>query len=502
MKKTLIFLVLVLSISCTRTLKDQPNIVLIMGDDIGFSDIGCYGSEIKTPSLDRLAEDGARFRTFYNMAKCDPSRSTLLTGMYWNKENVTNFASLLRNAGYTTLHSGKEHYDPWVPESIRAVYNFDQSFTMWANNEYFIPPDSTFAHPFYLNGRELTAHELAKEFPDFYKTDVITDYALRFLEYAKREGKPFFLYLPYNAAHYPLQAEPSDIEKYLQVYEPGWDIIRKERYERMQELGIIDDKYALSEPTDNINKFRGHPAGDEDIRDKIPLYRPWESMDEKEKEELVLEMAVFAAIVDRMDGNIGRVVQWLKDNDKFDNTLIMYLSDNGSCPYDSNRDFVHPPGPADSYRCLSAAWANVGNTPFRYFKQFGHEGGSHTQFIVHWPEKIKPGQIITQTGHIVDIYPTMLDIAGTGYPDTLSRLDGTSLLPLFLGNQRPEPEYYISGYTEKFRMFRQGEYKIVRANNGPWELYNVLADPSETVNLADSMPDIVSGLENLYNNKK
>jgi len=497
MKKALILLLVVLAVSCTKVQKEKPNIILIMGDDIGYSDIGCYGSEINTPCLDKLAENGARFRTFYNMAKCDPSRATLLTGMYWHRDNVANLASILSKAGYTTLHSGKEHFSPWVPESCFAKNVFDQSFTMWANNEYFIPPQGRFRNPFIINGKELTEKELSEKFPDFYKTDVITDYALRFLD-SSAPNKPFFLYLPYNAAHYPLQARPEEIKKYQGIYEAGWDRIRGERYVRMQAMGIIDEKYTLSEPTDNINKFRGHPAGDEEIRAKIPLYRPWESLNEKEKKNLALEMTVFAAIVDRMDQNIGRIIDWLEVNNKLSNTIIMYLSDNGSCPYDSNRNFDLPPGPAGSYRCLSAAWANVGNTPFRYFKQFGHEGGSHTHFIVQWPGKIEPGQIFTQTGHIIDIYPTLLEVAGAAYPDSLDNLQGSSLMPVFLGNQRDMPEFFISGYTEKFRMFREGDWKIVRANNGPWELYDLKDDPSETINLADSLPGKTSSLAETY----
>ncbi len=496
-------LMFLLAVACSQHSLEKPNIVLIMGDDIGYSDIGCYGSEIRTPNLDKLAEHGIQFQTFYNMAKCNPSRSTMLTGLYWGNEQVVNLAELLKNAGYSTLHSGKEHFDSWVPESCYAKNVFDQSFTMWANNEYFIPPDSTFSRPFFLNGRQLSTHELAEEFPNFYKTDVITDYAIRFLEEAILTDKPFFLYLPYNAAHYPLQAKPEDIAKYKGIYDAGWDKIRQKRYEKMQQRGIIDDRYALSPPSDNINKFRGHPKGNAERRKKIPLYRPWDSLTAEEQAELSLEMNVFAAIVDCMDQNIGRVVQWLTEHDKFDNTIIMYLSDNGSCPYDSNKDFDHPPGPAESYRTLSAAWANVGNTPFKYFKQFGHEGGSNTQFIVHWPDQINPGLFTTQVGHLVDIYPTLLEISGAIYPDSLNGqpslpLDGHSLLPILQGDERSESSYFISGFQEKFRMFRQGDLKIVRSNNGPWELYNLSTDPSEINNLADSLPDLTSKFIKIY----
>jgi len=271
-------------------LKDdvRPNIVLIMGDDIGYSDLGCYGSEIRTPNLDKLAEDGMKFRNFYNMAKCETSRTTLLTGLYWGSVRAVNIARILKSAGYTTMHSGKEHFIGKIDESVHAKNNFDNSFTFWANNEYFVPPDGKFQRPFILNGRVMPESELTGEFPDFYKTDVVTDYALRFLDEAKKQEKPFFLYLPYNAAHYPLEAKSVDIDKYRGVYTAGWDKIRNERYVRQQILGVIDERYKLSEPTDNINKFRGHPPGFEERRAKIPLYRPWDSLADIEKQELAL----------------------------------------------------------------------------------------------------------------------------------------------------------------------------------------------------------------------
>lgn len=489
--------VLTLLPSC---LKDdvRPNIVLIMGDDIGYSDLGCYGSEIKTPNLDKLAEDGMRFRNFYNMSKCETSRTTLLTGLYWGNDRAVNLARVLKEAGYTTLHSGKEHFRSSVPESCLAKNNFDRSFTFWANNEYYIPAGGKFQRPYYLDGRELTEEELAEEFPNFYKTDVITDIALEFLEEAKNQDKPFLLYLPYNAAHYPLEAKPEYMEKYRGIYEAGWDKIRNERYVRQQITGIIDDRFKLSDPTDNINRFRGHPGGDDERRALIPLYRPWDELLETEKEELILEMNAYAAIVDCMDNNIGRIINWLKDNNVFDNTLIMYLSDNGSCPYDSNRNFNLAPGLPGSYRTLSAAWANVGNTPFKYFKQFGHEGGSHTHFIVHWPDQIKPGQVTAQTGHIADIYPTLLEITGSSYPETAPGLNGNSLLPIFKGDEREEPEYFISGFQERFRMYREGDWKIVRSNNDRWELYNISNDPTEIANLADSLTEKVDELTGNY----
>ena len=487
-----------------ESLPQQPNIVLIMGDDIGFSDLGCYGSEIKTPNLDKLAKEGIRFSQFYNMAKCEPTRSVMLTGHYRGDERSVSIGNLLRQANYTTIMCGKEHFMAWVPESAYAENNFDHTFTFWKISEFFIPPSGKMANPFTLNGRELSLDEVDHEIDPLYKTDVLTDYAIKFLDTALTKKKPFFLYLPYNNAHYPLQARPEDIEKFKGTYLEGWDIIREERYNKMIELGILGQKYALSSPEGNINKFRGHPEGDEEIREKIPLYRPWDTLTDQEQNNLDLEMAVFAAMVHRLDINIGRIVGYLEDNGHRNNTLIMYLSDNGSCPYDSNRDFEHPPGGPDSYRTLCAAWANVGNTPFRYYKQFGHEGGANTHFIASWPDKITNyGAITHQPGHVVDILPTLLEITNSSYPLEVNGksslpLNGRSLLPIFIGEERQQPEYFVSGHTERFRMYREGDWKIVRINEEEWELYDMEKDRTEINDLAEENPDILNQLLSNY----
>jgi len=494
----------IIFLGCQSTNDQKPNIVLIMGDDIGFSDLGCYGSEILTPNLDKLAKEGIRFSQFYNMAKCEPTRSVMLTGHYHGGERSMSLGGLLQKANYTTIMCGKEHFQEWVPQTAYAQHNFDHSFTFWKISEFFVPPSGKMANPFILNGLELSVKEVEHQIDPLYKTDVLTDYALKFLDTALTGKKPFFLYMPYNNAHYPLQARPEDIEKFKSKYLKGWDIIRKERYKKMIEIGILDSKYALSPPEGNINKFRGHPKGDEEIRDKIPLYRPWNSLSNQEKEDLDLEMAVFAAMVHRLDYNIGRIISYLDEKGIRDNTLIIYLSDNGSCPYDSNRDFIHPPGGPEGYRTLGAAWANVGNTPFRYFKQFGHAGGANTHFIANWPSRIlNAGSITHQPGHVVDIVPTFLDIAGTSYPgqhegqSTLA-LDGQSLLPVFFGQEREQPVYFMSGHTERFRMYREGDWKIVRVNDEEWELYNMEKDRTELNNRAKDNQVIVEQLLSNY----
>ncbi len=486
---------------------EKPNIIFILGDDIGYSDIGPYGSEIKTPYLDRLADEGLRFARFYNMSKCEPSRSTLFTGLYEGGDNAVNFAQLLRNEGYYTIHSGKEHWMRWAPDHVFARNVFDQSLTFRAMSEFFAPPSDEFVNPFILNGDTIHWQQVYHEKEPFYKTDALTDNALRWMEEPLRNGQPFFLFMGYGAAHYPLQARPEDIAKYRGTYKKGWDQIRQERMERLKEMGLMAESTQLSPPSSNINKFRGHPKGDEERRKKIPIYRPWEQLDEAEKDRLDLEMAVYAAMVDRMDQNIGRILTYLDKKGIADNTIVVYMSDNGSCPYDSNRDFDYPPGVAEGFRTLCAAWANAGNTPFRYFKQYGHEGGAQTHFLIRWPKKIKAGSITQQQGHIVDVVPTLLEAAGIQYPEKLGEitpqpLQGQSLMPVFQGKQKEEAEFYISGWTERFRMFRKGDYKIVKVNDEDWQLYHMSEDPTEINNLANQMPEKVKELAKAYAKKK
>jgi arylsulfatase A-like enzyme len=500
----LTFAALIALVSCSQEQSPdtRPNIVLIMGDDIGFSDIGCFGSEIATPNLDKLASQGIRFKQFYNMSKCETTRSVMHTGHYTGDNRSIGLGQILREAGYYTIHSGKEHFKEWVPKSVYAKNAFDESYTFWAANEFFIPPDSTFDRPFILQGDTLHARELYHHGDEFFKTDAFTDFALDKLQ--SREGEdPFFLYLPYGAAHYPLQARQEDIDKFRGKYLVGWDSIRQMRYKKMIALDILDAKYKLSAPSSNINKFRGHPKGDEERRAVIPLYRPWDALSDDEKDELDLEMAVFAAMVHRMDYNIGRVINYLEETNQLDNTLIMFLSDNGSCPYDSNKDFDYEPGDPAGYRTLSAAWANAGNTPFRYFKQFGHEGGAHTHFIAHWPKVIQSNQITNQPAHLVDIYPTLLDAVGINYPENVNGapslpLHGSSMLPIFQGKERQEPDRLVSGFQNRFRMYREGDWKIVNTNAEGWLLFNLEEDLTETKDLSKSNPDKLEELIQNY----
>jgi arylsulfatase len=478
--------------SCSAPDVKKPNIILIMADDIGYSDIGCYGGEINTPNIDRLAKTGVRFTTFYNMAKCNPTRSSLLTGLYQGGNGAVHLAQITKSAGYHNIMSGKEHFDNWVPDYCKAENVFDHSFTFWATTEYFLPPSGKFSRPFFLEGKELDASEIYHEKAPMYKTDFITDHALKWLAEAFEKDGPFFLYLPYHVAHYPLQARPEDIEKYRGKYKIGWDSLRAQRFERMQKIGILPENAKLSPPEGNLNKSRGP------LVPEYTDYYPWESLSEAQKDSLDLEMAVYAAMIDRMDQNVGRVLDKLKENGKTDNTIIMFLIDNGACPFYQNDVKDVQPGPANSYWSLRASWANLCNTPYRQFKQSGHEGGSHTPFIVSWPGVIQPNTICSQPGHVVDIAPTFLDVCQVDYPDTVHGnptlpLDGGSLLPLLKGEKRKEPDFFISG-MDKFRMFRKGDYKIVKMNGGDWELYNLKSDPTELENLADKSPEKVREL--------
>ena len=475
---------------------ERPNVVIIMADDLGYSDLGCYGSEIKTPNLDKLAKQGLRFKTFYNMAKCNPSRASLLTGLYNGGNGAVHIASLAKDAGYNTIMSGKDHFDKWVPEYCLANKAFDKCFTFWANTEYFVPISGKFREPFYLEGKELEANEIKHKKSPAYMTDFITDYALDWLDETFQSEKPFFLYLPLHAPHYPLQARPEDIAKYRGKYMKGWDTLREERYTRMKKMGMISPNTRLSEPSSNVNVTR--PPFIAEFKD----YYPWYSSSASKKDSLDLEMAVFAAMIDNMDQNIGRVIQKLEKSGKLKNTIIVFLSDNGSCPYTSNDIPDVQPGTANSFWSLRAAWANASNTPFKYFKQYGHEGGANTPFIAYWPGVIKPNTISDQVGHIVDIAPTFLDIFKTTYPSEMNGfktlpLHGKSLLPIFQGKKRREPDYFISG-LDKFKMFRVGDWKIVQLNGNRWELYNMKDDPSETVDLSKKYPEKVKELSEKY----
>jgi len=467
-------------LSAVESKSKRPNIVLILADDMGYSDLGCYGGEIETPNLDNLAAEGVRFSQFYNCAKCAPTRTSILTGLYHQQtdvgagKNCVTIAEVLRETGYTTLAAGK-----WHVGGSPMDRGFDRYFGMLGGSCSYFVPDQTFRldrEPFTTNDK------------NFYTTNAFTDYALEFIDEACRKDRPFFLYLAYNAPHYPLHALPEDIRKYRGRYMKGWDLLRKERYERMIKLGLIDKKWGLSaRGADTHKSFSDIP--------------PWEQVEDKQAEDL--DMAVYAAMVDRMDRNIGRVVKKLREQKVEDNTLIMFLSDNGGCPYDRNRTKDIAPGPAESYRTYDSSWANVSNTPFRLYKRFNHEGGNATPFIARWPQVIKKGGTITnQVGHIIDVMATCLDVAGGQYPsqykgNKIAELEGRSLLPIFEGRMRKGHDAIFWEYMRN-KAVRKDKWKLVTVGENPWELYNMETDRTELNDLSAKMPEKVKELAGLY----
>lgn len=454
----------------TVSADDRPNIVLIMVDDMGFSDLGCYGSEIKTPNIDRLATGGLRFTQFYNCAKCETTRATLLSGQYHPSvgvgklNNCMTIAEGMKLGGYTTLMSGK-----WHQSSTPIDRGFDRYFGHLSGACNFFTGDNTFRlgnEPFKV--------------PDegFYTTDADTDYAIEFLQEANR-AKPFFLYVAYNAPHYPLQAPREEVEKYRGKYMIGWDELRKRRHARMKELGIIDAGWPLSPRPDDV------PA--------------WDDVSDEEMQQHDLLMATYAGMIDRVDQNIGRLISHLKETNRYDNTLFMFLSDNGACPFQRTEENTLTnklmPWDPESYYTYDTRWAHACNTPFREYKQNQHEGGISTAFIAHWAQGIKePGTITNQPAHLVDLMATGLDLAGVEYPasykgESVGAARGLSLAPIFAGKQRKPHDSLLFTFYGKNNALRAGDWKLVNINHGDWELYNVLEDRTELNDLSKSRPE-------------
>ena len=490
---------------------ERPNIVLIMADDLGFSDLGCYGGEIDTPNLDRLAENGLRFSQFYNNALCVATRASLLTGLYPQQTgnnlgarlrggNNLTIAELLRSAGYLTLMSGKWH-NGHQEQALPVARGFDRySGLLSGCSNYFNPglkrpgePEPT--HKFADNTRpwgfdDQVIHPYTPEDRAFYTTDAFTQYALEFLNQYGGDDQPFFLYFAHCAPHFPMQAWPEDIAKYRGRFMEGWDKLRERRHARLTELGIIDDQWGLS-PRDARS-------------------RPWDEVEAPESWDL--KMAVYAAMVDRMDQGIGRVLDKIRELGKEENTLVLFLSDNGGCGEHINRTPDLEPGPVESYSTVDAPWANMSNTPFRLYKRFDHEGGIATPFIAHWPRGIDGGRITHEVGHVMDLIATFADVAGVDYPSehegrSILPMEGTSLMPVMQGGRvsRARPLFWE---LQGCRAVRSGKWKLV--TQGPprdqvgipvppgiesWELYDMEVDRCELNDLAEAHPDLVKELD-------
>jgi arylsulfatase A-like enzyme len=486
------------SLAKAATPKKQPNIILILADDMGWSDIGCFGGEIKTPNLDRLGKGGVRFTQVHNTAKCFPSRACLLTGVYAQQcgmdkkhgkiTNAVTLAEVLKNAGYRTLMAGKHHGTENPFER-----GFDRYFGLRDGCCNFFNPgkqrEGEGKPAQKRNDRfwcidEKTYSPYTPEEKDFYTTDYFTKYAIQYLDEYKNEDKPFFLYLSYTAPHDPLMAWPEDIAKYKDTYKVGYEKIRKARFKRQQEMGLLDASFPLSEPD----------------------YPEWDSLTEEQKNEEAQKMAVYAAMIDRMDQNIGLLLQKLKALGEEDNTLILFASDNG-CSAEVVRSGYNVPGTGEigsmtRWTSLGGDWANVSNVPYRYYKNYSHQGGICTPLIAHWPETIKnQGRISQHVGHFIDIMPTLMEVSGARYPSLhngmpITPVEGESLLPAMQGKEKPRKKPLFWQWS-KGKAVRTEKWKAV-SWNGDWELYNMQTDKTETSDVAKKYPDVVAKLTSLY----
>jgi arylsulfatase A-like enzyme len=535
---------LALNVPVARVLgesRKRPNIVLIMSDDMGFSDIGCYGSEISTPNLDGLAAGGLRFTQFYNTARCCPTRAALQTGLYPHQAGIghmmedsgypayrgdlndrcVTIAEVLRPAGYRTYMTGKWHVTHFMDKDgpkhnwpLQRGYERYYGTIQGAGN-YYDPSnlcrDNTYISP--LNDPEYKPEV-------YYYTNAISDNAARYIRehFEQSRDKPFFMYVAFTAAHWPMHALEEDIAKYKGKYDRGYGYYRRQRFERLKELGLIRKDWDMSPQ-----------AGD------------WKKFENKEWEARCME--VYAAMVDVMDRGIGRMVAELKKQGALDNTLIFFLQDNGGCAEPMGRGAninekwvgaiqdVKPmrpdelqakhwppmqtrdgrpvrggptvmPGPADTYIAYGRNWANVSNTPFREYKHWVHEGGISTPLICHWPAGIAArGGLCRESGHLIDIMATCVDVAGAPYPkqrngQTVQPMEGVSLAPTFAG--KPLPARTIFWEHEGNRAVRQGQWKLVSKHPGGWELYDMEADRTEMHDLAAKNPEKVQELKTLY----
>ena len=455
----------------------RPNIVLIMADDLGFADLGCYGSEIGTPHLDRLAAGGLRFTQFYNTAKCHSSRVSLLTGLYCDQAGSTKLsrgatiAEVLGEAGYHTAMVGKWHLDGQPTD-----FGFDRFWGHITGATNYFTGDVTFQ----LDGEKWEVPEELGGRP-FYTTHAIADFAIEFLEEAIDGEAPFLLYVAFNAPHYPLQAPEADVAEYDGRYDAGWDEVRAARHRRQLESGLLPARWRLSPRPGHV------PA--------------WEELDDEEQRWEADRMEVFAAMVDVMDRSIGRLVDCLDERGELDNTLVLFCSDNGACPFERTRGRYLPPWDPKTHWTYDASWAHVGNTPFRLYKQNQHEGGISSPLVVHWPDGLatKPGTTTDQPGHLIDFMATFVELAGAKYPERIGQraidpLQGRSLLPILRGETR-EPHETLYFHYGKDRALRQGAWKLVSAKQGRWELYDLDADRTELDDLAAAHPDRVEEME-------
>jgi arylsulfatase len=460
---------------CTAASSSQnrPNIVVIMVDDLGYSDIGCYGAEIETPNLDKLAAEGLRFSQFYNTAKCHSSRVSLLSGQYCIAagdvalSHAVTSAEVLRDAGYFTAMTGK-----WHLKKEPTDFGFDRYFGHLSGSTNFFKGDKTFR----LNGEPWKVPA-----SDFYTTVANVDFALDFLEEARKTEKPYYLYVAFNAPHAPLHALPEDYAKYKGRYDSGWDKVRDARIAKQEELGLLPKDL---EPSP-----------------RPPHIRAWDKLVPWRRDHEINRMVTLAAMIDRVDQEVGRLVEDLKNNGELENTMILFVSDNGACPYD--RQFPHlnvEPTNGDIALGDGTGWAWARNAPFRFYKQNQFEGGISTPGIIHWPAGLKtePGSIVDIPVHLIDVLPTLADLANTTIPEehptrALRPVSGISMRPILEGKalKRSEPIYLQYAYDWGLR---DGDWKLVSFKGQEWELYNLANDRTELTDLAKQEPERLNAM--------
>ena len=497
--KPLVFLFVVCVVAFPFSVRGekQPNILYILADDLGFSDLGCMGGEIDTPNLDALAENGLRLTQLYNTGRCCPSRAALLTGEYPHKvglghmagkgigqpgyagsvsKNARTIAELIAPLGYRSFLSGKWHLGTEDP----TRHGFEEFYGTLVSAKRFFDPDHLIRLP---KGREAIAYAEG----EFYATDAVTDHALDFIQLARETpDQPWFLYLAYHAPHFPLQAPEAEIEKYSDRYLSGWDVLRRERLERMKELGIVPQGTLLS-PRSTWRNYGETKTGTNPA---------WDTLDEERKRDLARRMAIYAAMIDRLDQQVGRVFADLKAAGEWENTLIVFTSDNGACfewdPFgfdvkSSNRNILHTGeeldkmGSAGTFHSIGSGWANASNTPWRMYKHFNHEGGIASPGIMHWPlgMEVEPGSISDDPAHLIDFLPTAIAAAGGIPPADLPGIDLVGRM-----NRQDDEERIFFFEHQGNRAVRKGQWKLVAFDDESWELYHFTNDRSEMTDLS------------------
>ncbi|MDA3865791.1 MAG: arylsulfatase [Salinivirgaceae bacterium] len=486
---------------------NNPNIVLIMVDDMGYSDIGCYGGEIPTPNIDNLANEGIRFTQFYNTSRCCPTRASLLTGLYQHQvgvghmttegsynfdygtdgyrgqlnRNCVTLPEVLKEAGYNTYMTGKWHLGSDMDDRP-LQRGFDKYYgCLRGAFNYFRPGDK------YMYGNDLLEQPDPKT---YYTTDAFTDTAVSWID-TRDNTQPFFLYMAYNAPHWPLHAKKEDVDKFIGKYMEGWDVLRQKRFERQVAMGLFDESLGLSPRDTNV--------------------RPWSEVSEEQKIRSDLRMAVYAAQIYSIDENVGKIVRMLKQKGELNNTLIVFLSDNGASaePY---KEFgggnFEDLNKADKGGIISIGrgWANLCNTPFQKYKNNAFEGGMATPFIACWPNGISKGikgKFVSDVSHIMDVMPTILELSGATYPtmrnnELINDYVGISFVPLLKEHKREEHKYLFFEHENRCAV-RSGDWKIIsKYGEFNWLLYNIKEDRNEQKNIASTHPEIVAELSEAW----